>query len=532
MAGLGVDIGGSASKVAAFTSAGQICMVLDRRGKESTPTAVFLAADGQVYFGDDALQQGRIDPTRLVEDAKRKLGSRETVHEHFTAKDIYELLFKEWKRQAQEQLREDVSTAVVALPVSFRDEQKADVISACRAAGLDVVGVITEPAAVMLEVLANRHSTLDPKATLRFACGDLGRATYDGSVLNYHAGQATVISSHGLGTLGGRELNVVLATMVTEAAANLLGRAVSLDDISPVRRHQLERDIEDAKQALSCQASTCVPIPIAQGEKMVTLSKLEFDRRCEKVLAPAIASFRAMLDAAKLTPQSLDLVVWAGGPFLSEAVRDYFDKSLGVVGSREAHPVLSVARGAARHALQYAASSGQHAGRALPASAVTLLEATTFDYGIGVVQRGSPTRVMTCATVLPKGQPLPAVGKATFRLEHENQNRVELTILQGADGALLQECTVIGTGALDSLPPELIRSPRIECTFTVDATNMVLVEVVDLISKLSTRITLRPGEPVDRACSTAAEPTVTIFTSEPPQAAHAPKRKQSKGGGK
>lgn len=491
MATLGIDIGGRFLKVVAAKSTGALEPVLDRQGRESTPTVVFIAADGRVYYGQDAVQQGRVDPTRLVKDFKLSLGSKDPVYGSFTAKDIYVLLFTEWKQRAEQQLREKVTSCVLARPANFRDEQSADLIDAAESVGMMVDAVITEPAAAVMDVLYNRKNTLDPQKSLLIACGDLGSTTYDNSLVEFEKGVATIRTTSGVRALGGKDLNQVVLNMVVDGATKLAGKPVSIDKLNPRQRFDLDRDVEEAKIALSVQAETDVPVPIGGALQMVRLDKSEFDRRCEPVLKPAVECFRQMLATANVAAGGLDLVVWAGAPFLSDSVRGYFDREVAVTGSREAHPVLAVARGAARHGLQLAVTQGRVSARSIPETAPKLREATTEDYGVAVVDASGGSRRRVCAVVLPKGRALPAHEGGLFRLERENQTRAVFEFLQGKDGAPVEQCTVIGLGELDGLPPEAARSERMEFEFRVDSSTMLTVQVRDKVSGKSTQVTLR-----------------------------------------
>ncbi len=492
MASLGIDIGGQFWKVVGTKASGEMVVVLNRDGKESTPTALYFAKGGQVYFGRDAIQQGRIDPTGLVRNFKLDLGSKKAVHGTFTARDLYTMIFGEMKRLAEAQLREQVTHCVVVRPANFHDDQTADLNGAAEDAGMAVDAVVTEPAAAVFDVLYGRKNTLDPNSVLRIAGADLGSTTYDNSVIEYKGGVATVVATKGVRVLGGINLTQVLHTMVEEAVSARVGRPVTLAKLDPTTRYRLESELEEAKLALSSQASTTIVVPVGKGDDIFTLNKAEFDSRSEAVLAPAVECFRQMLKEAKLAIADLDLFILAGGPFLSEAVRSYFEKSLGISASQEAHPVLAVARGAARYGLQLAASQGRADRRSIAEHAPKLREATSEAYGLAVVDVSGGTRRNVCAVILRKGTKLPATTKATFRLERENQTRAELLFLQGSDGASVDRCTEIGKAVMEGLPPETARSTRIEAEFTVGSTGMVEVDVRDSISGKSMKVTLKP----------------------------------------
>lgn len=498
MATLGIDIGGQFWKVVGTKPTGELVVILNRDGKESTPTALYFAKDGRVYFGRDAIQQGRIDPSGLVRNFKLALGSKKAVHGTFTARDLYKMIFAEMKQLAEAQLRERVTHCVIVRPANFHDDQTADLHRAGEDAGMAVDAVLTEPAAAVLDVLYNRKNTLDPTSVLRIAGADLGSTTYDNSVIQYKGGVATVVATKGVRVLGGINLTEVLHTMVEEAVSARVGKPVSLAKLDPTTRYRLEAELEEAKLALSSQASTTIVVPVGKGDDIFTLSKAEFDSRSEQVLAPAVECFRQMLKEGKLAISDLDLFILAGGPFLSEATRRFFERSLGISASQEAHPVLSVARGAARHALQLAASQGRADSRAIPERAITLVDSTTADYGVAVVDPSSGSRRNVCAVVLPGGKPLPAFAKAAFRLERENQTRAEFLFLQGSDGASVERCTEIGKAVMEGLPPETARSARIEAQFTVDRSGMVEIEIRDIISGKSMTVTLKLPKPDEK----------------------------------
>lgn len=491
MAVLGIDIGGQLTKVVGVTSDGRRITVRDSRGEVSMPTALFFSADGSVAIGRDAIKLGRVDPTRLVVDFKGQLGGNKVVYEDMIARDVYRLVLADIKRRAEAQLSEGVSGVVLTRPVSLNEAQTADLVAAAEAAYLDVLGVITEPSAAAFDELHQRQAGVNAGADSRTLCIDLGSTTFDATLLRCRGGEATVLASEGLQDLGGRKLTSSLERLILQIAATLARRSVSLAKLDPGRRRQFEEDVEDAKLALSTMERTQVAVPFAQAERMVEVAKVDFDREVASVLAPGVASLRALLERARVSAAECGLVLWVGGPFRAAAVRSIFEDAVGTRGVVGTDPVLSVAGGAARHAQQLFEKSATSGTLAVPRGDITLREATTRAYGLAVVDFGGGTRRHVFASVLPKGSPIPSTCQLSLRLESINQSMATFRFLQGDSGAPIDACTPIGECVLDGLSPESTRTPRISVELSVDEAGLVHATVSDSVSGQRKSVTLR-----------------------------------------
>ena len=115
-------------------------------------------------------------------------------------------------------LAEDESVeAFVAVPAHAHSTQRLVTLEAFRRAGFDVVGMMNEPSAAGVE-FARRHKNAVTKTRARIAVYDLGGGTFDASVVDLGREYHEVVTSAGVGQLGGDDFDHVLMTLAIEAA--------------------------------------------------------------------------------------------------------------------------------------------------------------------------------------------------------------------------------------------------------------------------------------------------------------------------
>ena len=83
-------------------------------------------------------------------------------------------------------------------------------------------------------------------------------------------------------------------------------------------------------------------------------------------------------------------------------------------------------------------------------------------------------------------EPLPITLEDTFVLEHETQTEARIVVVQGAAGALLEECLNVGEVILDGLPPSKQKAGRIKIAYGYNVEGILSVTATDTLSGKST----------------------------------------------
>src|SRR5204863_1994913 len=176
----------------------------------------------------------------------------------FTPPDISALVLRQLKKNAEAQLQEEITQAVVTVPAYFNDAQRQATEDAGRIAGLDVLRLVNEPTAASLAY------GLDKRQNGTIAVYDLGGGTFDISILRLHEGIFEVIATNGDTHLGGDDIDNLLI-------------AIALDDIAGDLKLDLRRNGEavqairqsviDAKIALSSQPGAKLDVQLPGGKR-------------------------------------------------------------------------------------------------------------------------------------------------------------------------------------------------------------------------------------------------------------------------
>ena len=134
--------------------------------------------------------------------------------------------------------------------------------------------------------------------------------------------------------------------------------AFDLDPADPAAAlalHRLRRECVLAKEALSRETETSIPVILPGTNAVVRLTRSELEDAVRPELQQTVAAFRRTLVSAGVTPEDLSAVLVAGGASRMPLVRELLAADLGRPLAGDAHPKYVVALGAAMRALPGAA---------------------------------------------------------------------------------------------------------------------------------------------------------------------------------
>src|SRR5262249_51686394 len=241
MAYIGIDFGTSNSVVANFRY-GQAEVVPNQEGQKWTPSVVTLRRDGSLAFGQEAKEN--FDEQRSIRSIKRILGTPERVPlvgQNLRTEQIAVMLFSLLRKDAEKQLGEAFTKAVVTIPANSKGLARHATKLCAGAAGLQVLTLINEPTAAAICYGLNSQ---EDQTVLVY---DFGGGTLDVTVLRIHHGIFEEISSKGIGKLGGDDMDAELANVVAQRFQEKTG----FDVLNSPYRQQFMLAVERAKIDLS-----------------------------------------------------------------------------------------------------------------------------------------------------------------------------------------------------------------------------------------------------------------------------------------
>ncbi|MBM4776749.1 MAG: TIGR02266 family protein [Archangiaceae bacterium] len=477
---LGIDLGTTTCRVAAFVEGVPRLLAIASERGAAMPSIVALDHAKDRLLVGSAARRYRVDhPERTVAGFKRLMGRRarskrikelearlpfkiapdpegdcgiEIGNRVFPLPELAAELLKELKNAAQNELGRPLSRAVLCVPAWYNDHQRSAVLEAGKLAGLEVLRILNEPSAVALAFGYGKGL-----ARKRVLVYDLGGGTFDASVVEITGDDIEVVSTGGDNFLGGMDFDARLADALV-ATMDETPRNRLMD--SPMSMERVRDAAELAKIALSEKTTAPVHVPFASTgddgkpvDLRVDVERPYLEQNTNDLVERTIEVTQVVLEAAKLTVQSLDEVVMVGGQSRSPAVRSRLEASLGRKPRTDIDPQGAVAMGAALlgHSLVL---------RERGKSGIQLAEVLSAPIGIGV--RGGGFR-----KVLERNTRLPA--EKTLTVPVQSAQAIRLAVFQG------QSPKAEDNDYLGALTTSVDRSGDLSLRFSVSADGRLLL---------------------------------------------------------
>lgn len=362
---LGIDLGTTFTAAAVAMGARTEVVSLGNHAV-TIPSMVFLRDDGEVIIGDVAQRRGQQEPDRLAREFKRRFGDSTPImlgHTPYSAERLMATVLQQVVGQVSERHGGPPESVAIAHPANWGPYKIELFQQAAQLAGLGQARLVTEPEAAAVHFAAGERLEVGDIV----AVYDLGGGTFDAAVLRRTTdGFETLGEPQGIERLGGIDFD---AAVMSHVRATLGDAIADLDQTDPSVRSAMSRLREEcvsAKEALSDDSETSIPVMLPGLQTQVRLTRNELEDALRPALRETVASLTRAIEAAGVTPADLKAIVLAGGssriPLVNELVSE-----LGRPVALDAHPKHTVALGAARLAR---ISGGSAAGAETPSGPV------------------------------------------------------------------------------------------------------------------------------------------------------------------
>jgi hypothetical protein len=230
-------------------------------------------------------------------------------------------------------------------PASWQGHRRQLLLQAARGAGIGTAELVPEPEAAALRYASLER--LDAGAVV--GVYDLGGGTFDAAVLRRDPdGFRLLGAAGGLDQLGGLDVDDLVVRHVLQALGPQAPDEDDLDDPDVADAVSLlRRDCVEAKEALSDDTETVVPVRLPGVRTRVRLTRSELEELVRPLLERTVEAFRATLDDARVPPDQLTAVLLAGGASRMPLVVHMLTQAFGRPLLVDAHPKHVVAAGAA-----------------------------------------------------------------------------------------------------------------------------------------------------------------------------------------
>lgn len=487
---VGIDLGTTNSLVAFMDLTGPRVIPAEDGGN-LVPSMVSYSRSGEIVAGTPARDLLISEPERTVYSVKRLMGKGvadvqdelklfpfriaegsesvirlELGEKTFTPPEISAFILRQLKQNAEADLGERVSKAVITVPAYFNDAQRQATKDAGRIAGLDVLRLVNEPTAAALAY------GLDKRKEGIIAVYDLGGGTFDISILRLHDGIFEVLATNGDTHLGGDDIDNLLLRIALEDIQSEWGEDLSG---SAEAVQLLRRAVIQAKERLSFVPFTQIEFEYPGKKYQREITRQLFEKLIAGIVDRTVGPCRNCIKDAGVSVEQLDEVVLVGGSTRIPLVRNAVEALFRAKPHIELNPEEVVALGAA---VQAGILSGSVENQ-------LLLDVTPLSLGIetmgGVVSK-----------LIHRNSTIPASATEIFTTAVDGQRNVLIHVVQG-ERELVKDCRSLARFDLKDIEPMPAGMPRIEVRFLIDANGILNVTARDVRTGHEQSVEVKPS---------------------------------------
>lgn len=443
---VGIDLGTTNTVLAYFDGIlkkGVCCTNSD--GSPLTASAVTFFSEDNVLVGNGAKDSAVAYPDITATLFKRKMGIETngiTVKGvTYSPQQLSALVLKSVTNDAEEELGEKITDAVITVPAYFGTNRRRATMEAGMLAGLNVRGILDEPVAAIYN--ADSIGKLEGKNCLVV---DLGGGTLDIVVAHVTGESINELFIDGDLNLGGSDWDAAFREYIRKEY--LAGKQLEVED-----EQELLIKTEMAKKRLSDKMETKFSVSTCEGRFEISLTRNEF----EKCTAGLLDRVRLVLDrvrqmmSKKTDNREIDLIILAGGATRMPQIRALLDELFPGKNVSAKDVDCAVAKGAAVYARMLQTEEQPAVVKMFDNPGTKNLKRIAGrSYGISAYIAGTEEEKVW--NMIYKNSGLPDEGEHVFQTRYANQRTVLLEIYENNENAYkteVEDSTLIGKFVLE-----------------------------------------------------------------------------------
>jgi molecular chaperone DnaK len=348
---LGIDFGTTFTAAAVCRpssgSGGAEVVPLSLRGSAAA-SVLFLAEDGTVLVGEAAERRAVSDPERVVREFKRRIGddipfmvAGEAHQAHELAAQVVRWVYE----QVAAREGDEPDNLAITHPAGWGEHKKTLLRRALCDVGLYDAVFLSEPQAAALNY-ANAERV--PVGST-IAVYDLGGGTFDTAVVRKTDAVTFELlgRAEGIESLGGIDFDDAVFEHVRNVLGDVLDDLDPTDPVAMTAFARLRRECTEAKEALSTDTETTIPVLLPNVRTQVRMVRAELEAMVRPALEQTIEVLGSAVSSAGLTMDELTSVLLVGGssrvPLVPQLISERLRRPVAV----DTDPTAAVAQGAA-----------------------------------------------------------------------------------------------------------------------------------------------------------------------------------------
>ncbi|MEY2422740.1 MAG: molecular chaperone DnaK [Acidimicrobiaceae bacterium] len=343
---LGIDLGTTYTAVATYRD-GRAQIVSIGTRTAAIPSVVFLRQDQAVLTGEAADRRALSEPARVAREFKRRVGDTTPIMvggSPYSAEQLSAELLKAVVERVTQLEGQRPDHVAVCHPANWGPYKKELLDQTVALADIGTPTFVTEPEAAAIHYASTEH--VDPGEIV--AVYDLGGGTFDTAVLRKtETGFETLGEPQGVERLGGIDFDAAVFAHVRNAVGGALDDLDENDPTVIAAAARLREECIEAKEALSSDTETSIPVLLPNVMTEVRLTRGEFESMIRPTLNNTIVALQRALRSANVQPSDISRVLLVGGSSRIPLVAELVGAELGRPVAIDAHPKHAIALGAA-----------------------------------------------------------------------------------------------------------------------------------------------------------------------------------------
>src|SRR4051794_17886250 len=343
---LGIDLGTTFTAVATYRD-GRAQIVSIGTHMAAIPSVVFLRQDAAVLTGEAADRRALSEPGRVAREFKRRVGDTTPIMvggSPYSAEQLSAEILRSVLAQVAQLEGAPADHVAVCHPANWGPYKKELLVQTVELADIRDPTFVTEPEAAAVYYASTEHVETGQLV----AVYDLGGGTFDTAVLRKTAtGFETLGEPQGIERLGGIDFDAAVFNYVREAVGGALDELDPNDPTVIAAGARLREECVEAKEALSSDSETSIPVLLPNVMTEVRLTRAEFEGMIRPALTTTIGALQRALRSANVQPADISRVLLVGGSSRIPLVAEMVGAELGRPVATDAHPKHAIALGAA-----------------------------------------------------------------------------------------------------------------------------------------------------------------------------------------